>query len=514
MAATQRLELRQSQSLVMTPQLQQAIKLLQLSNAELVAYVESELERNPLLERDDDAEVGPAGDDAAGREGSGEAAAGDDPLPPSEADSLDRLSDLPDASPSNDAPLDTDYENLYNHDSPSDTPYTHSSLGISTSTLPGRGAQGDDEQDFESPLSQAITLRQHLVDQLQIAFTDPVDRIIAMHLIDMLDEAGYLVGDTGALEMVLGVSAQRIEETLVMLQGLEPTGVFARSLSECLALQLSERDRLDPAMQALLANLDLLAKADFASLQRICGVDREDLSDMLAEIRALNPKPGLDFAQEPTHPLVPDVLMRPVPGDKWLIELNSETLPRVLVNQSYYGEVSRHATGKADREYLSEHLSQANWLVKALHQRATTILKVAREIVKQQDAFFRKGVEHLRPLTLKDVAQAVDLHESTVSRVTSNKYIATPRGTFEFKYFFTAAIAGADGALHSAESVRYRIKALIDAESGSEILSDDTIVEILRREGVEIARRTVAKYRDTMRIPSSVQRRREKARAS
>jgi RNA polymerase sigma-54 factor len=340
---------------------------------------------------------------------------------------------------------------------------------------------------------------------------DPGDRIIALHLLDMLDQTGYLSGNLATLEDQLNCSSERIEATVTLLQGLEPTGVFARSLCECLGLQLAEKDRLDPAMQALLDNLDLLAKKEFAALQKICGVDREDLVEMITEIRELNPKPALDFEVEPAEPLIPDVLMRALPNGKWFIELNPETLPRVLVNQSYYSEVSGQTRSKGDREYLSEHLQQASWLVKALHQRATTVLKVSREILRQQDAFFRKGIQHLRPLTLKDIAQTVEMHESTISRVTSNKYIATPRGIYELKYFFTAAIAGTAGNVHSAEAVRDRIRRLIDAESTRKILSDDTIVEILRGEGVDIARRTIAKYRESMRIPSSVQRRRDKS---
>lgn len=298
---------------------------------------------------------------------------------------------------------------------------------------------------------------------------------------------------------------------LQVMQGFEPTGVFARSLAECLALQLKDVDRYDPAMQALIENLDLLARGDHARLRKLCGVDQEDLAEMIAEIKALDPRPALTFEGEVAQPVVPDVLMRPDGKGGWIVELNSDTVPRVLVNSDYYAQISSHVRSKKEREYLNERLQSANWLVKALHQRATTILKVASEIVRQQDAFFRKGVEHMKPLTLRDIATEIEMHESTVSRVTSNKYIATPRGTFELKYFFTAAIAGADGTAHSAEAVRHRIKLLIDAESSQQILSDDTIVELLRKDGVDIARRTVAKYREAMRIPSSVQRRRKKA---
>jgi RNA polymerase sigma-54 factor len=341
--------------------------------------------------------------------------------------------------------------------------------------------------------------------------TDPVDRMIGIHLIDLLDDAGYLTGDLAEVAALLGCETARVEATLDRLQRFDPPGIFARSLRECLALQLAERDRLDPAMEALLDNLDLLADREAARLKELCGVDDEDLAEMVAEVRALDPKPALAFDTQAAEPVVPDILMRPRSND-WLIELNGETLPRVLLNDRYYARVSKQARNVSEREYITEHFQSANWLIKSLQQRATTILKVATEIVRQQNAFFHKGVQHLRPLTLRDVAEAIEMHESTVSRVTSNKYIATPRGTYELKFFFSASIAATgNGAAHSAKAVRDRIKKLIDAEESTKVLSDDTIVELLRGDGIDIARRTIAKYRESMRIPSSVQRRREKS---
>jgi len=357
------------------------------------------------------------------------------------------------------------------------------------------------------------SLREHLFEQLAVDIADPIDRMIGAHLIDMLDEAGYMVGDLEVLATQLGCALARVEATLARLQGFDPTGIFARSLAECLGLQLKERDRLDPAMQRLLENLPRLAARDLAGLMRLCGVDAEDLAQMIAEIKALDPKPGLAFDPAPAQPVTPDILMRPQRGGTgWILELNSETLPRVLVNTRYYAKVTRAARDRCEKQYLSERLQSANWLAKSLHQRATTILKAATEIVRQQEAFFRRGVQHLRPLILRDVADAIGMHESTVSRVTRNKYIASPRGVFELKYFFTSAIAAANGgSAHSAEAVRFRIKALIDAEAGSEALSDERIVEVLQTDGIDIARRTVAKFREALRIPSSVQRRREKS---
>jgi RNA polymerase sigma-54 factor len=299
---------------------------------------------------------------------------------------------------------------------------------------------------------------------------------------------------------------------LAKLQQFEPCGVFARDLAECLALQLKERDRLDPAMQTMLAHLDLLAKHDRHQLMKLCGVDAEDLADMVTEIRALNPKPGLSFETEEVETVIPDILVSRRPDGSWSVELNTDTLPRLLVNQQYHTLVSSKASSKAEKEYISDRLAAANWLVKTLHQRATTIMKVASEIIRQQEMFLLHGVQHLKPLIRRDIAEAIGMHESTVSRVTTNKYMATPRGLFELRYFFSAAIQGANGAdSHSAEAVRSRIKELIDSEPADDILSDDKLVSILQGQGVDIARRTVAKYRESLRIPSSVQRRREKA---
>jgi RNA polymerase sigma-54 factor len=261
----------------------------------------------------------------------------------------------------------------------------------------------------------------------------------------------------------------------------------------------------------LLESLDLLASHNMQALRRAVGVDMDELVEMIGELKQLNPKPGLAFGSVSVQPVVPDVLVRAAVDGGWFIELNSETLPRVLVNRSYYTRVSKTARSPGDKDYLLDCLQTANWLVKSLDQRARTILRVAEEIIRQQDGFFAHGVQHLRPLNLKTVADAIKMHESTVSRVTSNKYMATPRGIFELKYFFTSAIASSeDGATHSSEAVRHRIKQMIDAEKVSAVLSDDKIVEQLNADGIDIARRTVAKYREAMRIPSSVQRRREK----
>jgi RNA polymerase sigma-54 factor len=361
-------------------------------------------------------------------------------------------------------------------------------------------------------LTREATLAEHVTEQLNLAVSDPADRLIGAHLVGLLDEAGYLTGQLDQVAATLGTTIDRVETVLGTLQGFDPTGVFARSLGECLSLQLMERDRLDPAMAALVANLELVAKRDWPRLRRICGVDMDDLKAMLAELRQLDPKPGHAFGSIVAQAVVPDVLVRLARDGTWAIELNSDTLPRVLVNNRYYSTVVRDAKREDDRTFLSECFASANWLVKSLDQRARTILSVAREIVRQQDGFLVHGVQALRPLNLRTVADAIGVHESTVSRVTANKYIATPRGTFELRYFFTASIPASEGGeAHSAEAVRQLIKELIGAETAETVLSDDMIVDHLRATaGIDIARRTVAKYRESLGLASSVGRRREK----
>ena len=511
MALSARLELKQSQSLVMTPQLMQAIKLLQLSNLDLVAYVEAEIERNPLLERSDEAPTDTDGGEADGsREAPGLEAGGDRDGEWFETDgapSQERVENV----------LDTDLGNVFPDDGPAQAGLLDAGalVGSEWSGVGSGGGSGGEGYDFESFATGDISLADHLEQQSALAISDPVLRLIAQDLIDSVDEAGYLRSDLAAVAERLGTETAVVEEVLAILQTFEPTGVCARDLSECLALQLREKDRLDPAMQVLLDHLDLLARRDLAQLRRLCGVDDEDLAEMIREIVALNPKPGNAFGHVIVQPVVPDVVVRPGPDGGWLVELNTDTLPKVLVNQSYFTTVSRSTRGDVDKAYLGECLQTANWLVKSLDQRAKTILKVATEIVRQQDGFLARGVAHLRPLNLRMIAEAIGMHESTVSRVTSNKYMATPRGIFELKYFFTSSIASAEGGdAHSAEAVRHRIRQLIDAETAEDILSDDTLVKMLRDAGIDIARRTVAKYREAMRIPSSVQRRRLKQSAS
>jgi RNA polymerase sigma-54 factor len=487
MAMTPRLELRQGQALVMTPQLQQAIKLLQLSNIELTEFVEAELERNPLLEREENQAEAKQEKAAESQTLDFDSAATTEPaLDVSVADMAPDLSqgDLAEAGA---APL---------------TDWSKASSGKSFDDLPG----------LEETLASDKTLAEHLDEQLTQAGLGPVERMIGGVLIDAVDDWGYMRADLLEIAGRIGAPYPLVVRVLEIMQGFEPTGVMARDIPECLALQLKERGRFDPAMEKLLANLDMLAKGHVDRLMTVCGVDRDDLQEMIAEVRALTPKPGAGFGGGPVQSVAPDVYVKQAPDGMWLVELNTDTMPRVLMNQRYYATVAKTAKREEDKQFLTECAANASWLVKSLDQRARTILKVAREIVRQQDGFFAHGVEHLRPLNLKTVADAIGMHESTVSRVTSNKYLSCARGVFELKYFFTASINAADGGeAHSAEAVRHQIKSLIDTETPAEILSDDRIVEILMEKGIDIARRTVAKYRESLRIPSSVERKRKLA---
>jgi RNA polymerase sigma-54 factor len=383
--------------------------------------------------------------------------------------------------------------------------------GLGLEAIGSSGGAGGEGLDYDSFASAEISLQEHLLAQAGACLSG-LDLIGASQIIEQLEETGYFQGSLVEIAQRLGAPLYEVERVLAVIQSFDPAGIAARSLSECLALQAKDANRYDPAMARLIDNLDYLAKGNLAALKRICGVDDEDLGDMIRELRAYDPKPGCRFGHGgQVDSIVPDVFVgRRANG--WAIELNSATLPKLLVNRTYYAELSSGPQDKQSKAWLSDCLASANWLLKALDQRARTIIKVSTEIVKQQDGFFRNGVAHLRPLTLKTVAEAIGMHESTVSRVTSNKYLACDRGLFELKYFFTSGIQSSDGGeAVSAEAVKSHIKNLISAESSNAILSDDQLVEMLRARGFDIARRTVAKYREAMGIGSSVQRRRQKA---
>ena len=517
MALTTKLLMRQGQSLVMTPQLLQAIKLLQFSNMELASFVQDELERNPLLERAD--EVAGAGEPIIVADG--------DARPDADPSLAESFNDAGEADWSSEsfatdnsaleASLGTELQNSFDFErgaTPSDQRDTLGEAGLSATSWTGSAGPGHDGEasNLESYIASRLTLKEHLAEQLPLAVSGARERMIGHAIIDAIDDSGYLGEDLRDLAERLGAPLSRVTEVLTIIQTFDPVGVGARNLAECLRLQLRDRDRLDPAMEALVANLALVARRDMAGLRKVCGVDDEDLLDMIAEIKRLDPKPGRAFGASTIQSIVPDVHVRASQDGSWMIELNTEVLPRLLVNQTYAARISRGKGSDADRSFVSGCLQTANWLTKSLEQRARTILKVSSEIVRQQDAFFAYGVEHLRPLNLKAIAEATGMHESTVSRVTSNKYISSPRGLFELKYFFTASIASNNGGdSHSAESVRFRIRQMIEREGVGDVLSDDAIVDKLRASNIDIARRTVAKYRESMRIPSSVERRRQKA---
>jgi RNA polymerase sigma-54 factor len=493
MALGPRLDLRQSQSLVMTPQLQQAIKLLAASNLEIETFISEALEANPLLDTGGPAEPGeperieiaaPAGEEATADQlmlaGGGE---GDAPL---DLAAVDRDFDTGDGA----GPSMRDAE-----------------WGAASGS---GGGDFDEMPDWEQLRAAEVTLAEHLEGQIGALTNDPRAAFIARHIIGLLDEAGYLGASLDEVADDLGVELYEAEGALALVQSLDPSGVGARNLAECIAIQAREADRYDPCMAALIANLDLVARGEIERLKRLCRVDDEDFADMLRELRGYNPRPGLAFAPAETGTVVPDILLTANAAGGWDIAINEETLPKLIVNRSYYLELNAGATNRESQSWLKEKLADAHWLIRALDQRQKTILKTAAEIVKQQDGFFRRGVSELRPLTLREVAEQIGMHESTVSRVTSNKYLACARGTFELKYFFTSGVASADGEGASSAAIKARIKALIDAETAKNILSDQQLAEMLQKEGFDLARRTVAKYREAIGLGSSAERRRAK----
>ncbi len=498
MALTASLQLRQTQSLVMTPQMVQSIRLLQFGHVELAEFIEAEIEKNPLLEHG-----GEAGDHHADESETADfAPEANRPVDGEMAGALTTMA----------GDFGAALDGVFDRDVGGEPPTAAPPSGVSGE--PRNNSRGGfDGGDFgvEDFATAEPTLHEHLQSQLPLAFRDRASALIGTEIIGSLDEDGYMRQPLGEIAVRLGADEAEVETALKSVQEFDPPGIAARDLAECLAIQLKARDRLDPAMVALIENLGLLARRDFVALSRICGVDGDDLAQMFAEIRALDPRPGERFGGGATQTVVADVLVTEAADGGWSVELNAQTLPRLLVNRNYFARIGNSLRKEEDRVFLSECLQNANWMIRGLDQRARTILSVASEIVKQQDMFLLRGIEFLRPLTLKAVADAVKLHESTVSRATSNKYMMTPRGLFELRSFFTTAIAASGGEeAHSAAAVRHRIRQMIGSEGPGDILSDETIVENLKQNGIEIARRTVAKYRETMHIPSSVQRRREK----
>ncbi len=498
-------EFRQSQSLVMTQALQQSIKLLQLSAVELQEYIDEELEKNPLLTKEET----------------------ESDEHPNEVSADEPTVDAVTASEDHDARGETKEVDVSDSDYSANEELVDGSYGdewsegeIRTVSAGLQGSSGGYDEDgegygIESASAREQTLREHVLEQIHVDITDPVERLIAEKLTDMLDETGYLREDISALAKTLGASEEEIERVLTRLQAMDPAGIFARNLSECLRLQLADMNRLDPYMEIFLDNLEMMASGDLQGLRKKCSADAEDFAQMIADIRRCNPKPGLGFATEDAQTVIPDVIVRRAKAGGWHLELNPEAMPRVLINRRYASDVGARAEDKEAKKFVSEQMSNANWLIKALDQRANTILKVATEIVTQQDKFLQHGIRFLKPLVLKDIAAAVGMHESTISRVTTAKFMATPRGTLELKFFFTSSINAGTGANDfSSKTVQYYIKELINAEAANAILSDDAIVKLLGDRNIDVARRTVTKYREEMNIPSSVVRRRQKAHAS
>lgn len=482
MALAQRLDLRQSQTLAMTPQLQQAIALLQLSNLDLSDYIERELEENPLLERVGDTDA------------------------PAEAEAA--------------APLgtDADTDRSAELDIRTDDVWSDASLGSGADGWAdvGRGGRQDfsgDDNDITERMSEAPTLRQHIVDQIRLELAGARERLIAMLLLDGLGDAGWYSGDTAALAQRLGCPQTEVDAVLARLQRFDPPGIFATCLAGCLEAQLRERGAVTPAMALLLKHLDRLGQGDLAGLCRLTRTGPDELRALIAQLRSCNPKPGAGFDSAPAAAIVPDVYLRMAPDGTFYVELNADSLPEIAVDTATLRRASAAVSSAEERSYLQGRHASAGWLLRALQQRAQTVTKVATQIAEKQEAFFRLGVAHLKPMVLREIAEAIGMHESTVSRVTSNKYIATPRGLFELKYFFTGAIQTAGGGdTVSAEAVRHRIRQLIEAEAGpADVLSDDRLVTLLKEGGVDIARRTVAKYREAMGIGSSSERRRRLA---
>lgn len=500
MALSPKLDFRQSQSLVMTPQLMQSIKLLQMTHIELSQFLEQEIEKNPLLDPADSENLDFSEERPESEDEKGDLSGDEDWFKTDAIDDAETLSST----------FDSSLENIF-PDDPAERFHAHIEGQRGTQTSSHAFL---DDDDIDQMAEDRPSLSAHIAEQIALSFSNGVERLIAIALADALDENGYLRADHVALSQKLGVEPRSVEKVLQVLQSFDPPGVFARDLRECLTIQLEQKNLLTPAMTSLIDNLDLLGRRDFAALKKICGVEHAMILRMLREIQTLDPKPGALFEISVADAIIPDILVTLTREGDWAIELNPAALPRVIVNNRYYARVRKSATDE-DKVFLTESMQSARWLIRSLDQRARTILKVAQEIIKHQDPFLRKGVSFLKPLKLRAIANAVSMHESTISRVIAGKFIATPRGVFELRYFFTGAIASVTGeSAHAAESVRHLIRQMIDTEKPDQVLSDDAIVKILKEDGVDIARRTVAKYRESMNIASSVQRRREKRAAT
>ena len=476
MQISQNLKLKQSQSLVMTPQLQQAIKLLQLNNIELTNLVNKELEENPFLENESLEE-------------------NDQELYDDE-----KTNDLKESFETgesiSDEPKNEDYENRWDLE----TSYDFSNKKSASET-------GDAGSVIEQTLSNRVSLKSILLSQAELEFADPDKKEISKILIDYIDENGWLSESIETISEFSDFRIERISQVLQEMQNFEPNGVFARNLKECLKIQLRNNQTLDKNKEIIIDNLELLGSGSIKALQKLTDSKEEDLKDNIRLIRSLDPKPGRKYNSDPDNIFHPDVIVTKNNTD-WSVELNEGTLPKITVNEDYAKEIENLDCKDSDKKFINESLNSARWLLKAIQQRNITTLKISSEIVNQQKLFFEKGKKFLKPMVLKDVAKKINMHESTVSRVTSDKLMLTPRGIFEMKLFFSASISSTKkGETHSAESVRESLKKLISSEPLNSPLSDEMLVERLQAEGIDLARRTVAKYRELLNIPASSVRR-------
>jgi RNA polymerase sigma-54 factor len=476
------LQLKLGQQLTMTPQLQQAIKLLQLPVLELQAQVMEALETNVMLEQEED-------------------------------DSID-LTSLEQAAPAGEtetADAETGEAPESEEPSPDDVIVEMEDPWAESSTPSGDGARADDDdRGSEFTDERGRDLHQHLVWQLEISPLDPRQLWIGEAIVDALNDDGYLTESTADiardLSSDLPVTEADVEAMLAFVQTLDPAGVGARSLGECLSLQLAQLDAATPGRDLALAivrdHLQAVADKNLAAMRRALGCDEDDLQVALALVRGCHPRPGSAFEGAQPEFIVPDVFIRRT-DQGWSVELNASSLPRLKVNQGYAGLVSR----SADYASLRAQLQEARWLIRSLEIRNETLLKVARSIVQRQSAFLERGDEAMQPMILRDVAEAVSMHESTISRVTTGKYMHTPRGIFEFRYFFSSHVSGTDGEDVSSVAIRARIRKLIADEVPHKPLSDAQLATLLADEGVKVARRTVAKYREALGLASSSERR-------
>ena len=474
MQITQNLKLKQSQSLVMTPQLQQAIKLLQLNNLELTELVNKELEENPFLENETNEEN----------------------VEKFEDETNDLSESFESGESIADEPKNEDYDNRWD----TDLSYQSYSKSSDRDSI-------DAGSVVEKTLSEQISLKTILKKQAELEFKSETEKKIAELLIDYIEPSGWMITDIEELSNFSGFEKEKIESILLKMQNFEPNGVFARNLKECLIIQLKNEDKLNNHNKKIIENLELLGEGNLKELQKITNLKEEEIKYNVKTIRLLNPG-RTKYSDENNNIFNPDVIVTKN-NQNWDVELNNSTLPKVTVNQEYINEIESLNCSESDKKYITENLNSAKWLIKAIEQRNLTTLKISAEIVNQQKLFFEKGKKYLKPMILKDVAKKINMHESTVSRVTSEKLMLTPRGIFEMKIFFSASICGTnDGDSFSAASVRESLRKLISDEPMNNPFSDEILVNKLQSQGISLARRTVAKYRELLNIPSSSIRRR------